>query len=76
MDKQTEQARELLAQQRQQEELRHDAMLERSVEELHGKDTASSVEEKARLAMANKLHGQDHVQEAMLERGEEEVHGA
>lgn len=75
MDKQTEQARELLAQQRHQADLRHDAMLERSTEALHD-DTPSTVEEKARLAMANKLHEADHVQEAMLERGEEEVHHA
>lgn len=74
MDKQTEQARELLAQQRQQDDLRHDAMLERSAEELH-ENAPSTVEEKARLAMANKLHEQEHVQDAMLERGEEEIHG-
>lgn len=75
MDKQTDTARELLAQQRQQDELRHDAMLERSEEELHDA-TPSTVEEKARAAMANKLHDAEHLQEAMLERGEEEVHGS
>lgn len=75
MDKQTDSARELLAQQRQQDELRHEAMLERSEEEIH--DTASSsIDAKARAAMTNKLHQDEHIHEAMLERGEEEVHGA
>ena len=76
MDKQTEQARELLAQQRQQSDLRHDAMLERSEEELHDVTSSSTVEQKARAAMANKLHEQGHTQDAMRERSEEEVHGS
>ncbi|MEB3288868.1 MAG: hypothetical protein VKI82_03070 [Leptolyngbya sp.] len=75
MDKQAEQARELLAQQRQHGDLRQEAMLERSAEEIHGSST-STVEEKARLAMAQKLHAKEHLQEAMLERGEEEIHGS
>jgi hypothetical protein len=75
MDKQTEQARELLAQQRQQSELRQDAMLERSEEELHAA-ASSTIEQKARAAMANQLHEQEHSQDAMRERSEEEVHGA
>lgn len=75
MDKQSDSARELLAQQRHQADLRHEAMLERSEEELH-ETTPSTIEEKARAAMANKLHEEEHLHDAMLERGEEEVHGS
>ncbi|HIK44901.1 MAG TPA: hypothetical protein IGR64_08425 [Leptolyngbyaceae cyanobacterium M65_K2018_010] len=73
MDKQTEQARELLAEQRQQEELRQEAMLIRAEEELQG-SPPSTVEEKARLAMASQLQEAELTQEAMLERSEEELH--
>jgi hypothetical protein len=73
MDKQDDQARDRLTQQRQHDDHRQESLLERSDEELHD-PSALTVDEKARLAMANQLHHQDHTQEAMLGRSEEELH--
>jgi hypothetical protein len=73
MDKQDDQARDRLTQQRHHQDHTQETMLERSDEELH-EPSALKVEEKARLAMANQLHHQDHTQDAMLERSEEELH--
>jgi hypothetical protein len=73
MDKQADQPRDRLTQERHYEDHTHETMLERSEEELQ--DAAGlTVEEKARLAMASQLQGQDHTHETMLERSEEELH--
>jgi hypothetical protein len=73
MDKQDDQARERLAQQRQHDEHSHDAMRTRADEELH-ENSESSVEAKARQSMANQLHHTDHAADNLRERSEEELH--
>ncbi len=75
MDKQTDQARELIAQDRLQEELRQESMLTRSEAELQS-TSKSSLEEKARQAMADQLHQEEQSQQAMRGRSQEELHQA
>lgn len=75
MDKQTEQARELVAQERLQAELRQESLLARSEAELQGAP-ASNLDEQARQAMAGQLHHREQAQQAMRERSEEELHQA
>jgi hypothetical protein len=73
MDRQDDQARERLAQQRQHDDHTQETLHSRAEAELH--DTAaSSVEEKARQAMAHQLHHQDHSQDTLRERSTEELH--
>lgn len=73
MDKQDEQARERLTQQRQNDEHSHEAMRTRTDEELH-EASGLAVEAKARQSMANQLHHADHATETLRERSEEELH--
>lgn len=72
MDKSAEPGRELLAHQRQQEDLRQSAMRSRAEAELH-ENTDSAVEAQARQALADQRLDQDHTQATMLERSEEEL---
>jgi hypothetical protein len=74
MDKQTEQARELLARHRQDEDLRQDALRSRSASELH-RSESSGIESEARQSMAKERAKADEAQDKMLERSEEELHG-
>jgi hypothetical protein len=67
MDKQAEQARELLVKQRQEEDLRQDAMRTRSEEELHHAEI-STVDAQAREAMAQERAKAEETQEKILER--------
>lgn len=73
MDKPSEQAREGLAQQRQQDELRQDAMRTRTEAELHS-DSASDLDDQAREALTQQRQAEDQNQAALLERSEEELH--
>ncbi|WOD39972.1 hypothetical protein [Nodosilinea sp. E11] len=73
MDKQDDQARERLTQQRQHDEHSHDAMRTRADDELH-EDSESSVEAKARQAMANQVRHAHHAADNLRERSEEELH--
>ncbi|MEB3252964.1 MAG: hypothetical protein VKO01_12630 [Cyanobacteriota bacterium] len=75
MDKQTDQARELITQDRLQEELRQEGMVTRSEAELQS-PSRSSLEEKARQAMADQLHQEEQSQQTMRERSQEELHQA
>jgi hypothetical protein len=75
MDKQTEQARELIAQDRLQGELRQESMVTRSEAELQS-PSGSSLEQKARQAMADQLLQEERSQQTMRERSEEELHQA
>jgi hypothetical protein len=68
-----ETARELMAQQRQQEAHRQESMLNRSEEELETVST-SAIAEEARELMAEQRQQEEHLQESMLSRAEEEVH--
>ncbi len=72
MDKQDDQARDRLTQQRQHDDRGQEAMLERSEEELHGPD-ASELEEQTRQGIANQRHHQHHIQSTLRERAEEDL---
>jgi hypothetical protein len=72
MNKQSDHARETLTQQRQYDDVRHDALLKRAEEELH-QDTPSSVEHKARTNMVAHREDDHHSKATMLERSEEEI---
>lgn len=75
MDKQTEQARELIAQDRLQGDLRQESMVTRSEAELQS-PSGFSLEQKARQAMADQLHQEERSQQTMRERSQEELHQA
>ena len=75
MDKQTEQARELIAHDRLQGDLRQESMVTRSEAELQS-PSGFSLEQKARQAMAGQLHHREQAQQAMRERSGEELHQA
>jgi hypothetical protein len=67
-----ESARELMTQQRHQQEHRQESMLNRSEEGLKTTENAE-VEEEARELMAQQRQKEEHIQESMLERAEAEV---
>lgn len=73
MDKQADQARERLTQQRQDDEHTHDTMLTRTDEALH-ESAGLAVEAKARQSMASQLRQADHAADTLRERSEEELH--
>ena len=75
MDKQTEQARELIAQDRLQGDLRQESMVTRSGAELQS-PSGFSLEQKARQTMADQLHQEERSQQTMRERSQEELHQA
>jgi hypothetical protein len=72
MNNEDEQARENLVQQRQQVELRQDAMLTRAEAELHQSDP-SALEALSRAAATRQRQQDEHLHGTMLERTEEEV---
>lgn len=74
MNEQSEQARELLAKQHQEEELRQDAMRSRSAAELHQSE-GSPVDAEARKAMAEERSEVEKSQANIRERSEEELQG-
>jgi uncharacterized membrane protein YccC len=66
-------ARELVAQQRQQDKHQHESMLNRSQEALETVST-SEIEEEARELMTEQRQEEEHLQASMLGRAETEVH--
>jgi len=70
MDKPTERARELLAQQRQQRDRREEALHERSEAELH-QATLATTEAQARTSMVEQRQAAEHTEATLLERSEE-----
>lgn len=72
MDKHTDQQRELLTQQRQQQDLRQEAMRSRTEAELQT-PVDSILDEQARESLADQRHDQDQLSDAMLERSQEEL---
>lgn len=72
MNQQSEQARELLAKQRQQGDRRQQALHERVEEELHH-TAETATDAKARAAVADQRLDRDQTQATMRERSEEEL---
>ncbi len=71
-----DQARKQLAQQRQEDEHRQDAMLSRTEEELQTHDAESITDEEARERLAQQRLDEKQRQEAMLKRAEDEISSA
>lgn len=67
-----EEAREAMAQQRQEEEDLQESMLSRSEAEIANKDE-SEIQAKARELMAEQRQQEEHLQESMLSRSAAEV---
>lgn len=72
MDKQSEQAREILTQKRQQRDRRQDTMQERAEAELH-QVTQATTEDKARAAAVDQRLDQENSEAAMLKRSAAEL---
>ncbi|MCU0535106.1 MAG: hypothetical protein MUD14_14560 [Hydrococcus sp. Prado102] len=66
-------ARELATQQRQQDEHRHESMLNRSQEALETAST-SEIEKEARELMTEQRQEKEHLQASMRDRAETELH--
>ncbi|ARV60437.1 hypothetical protein BZZ01_18970 [Nostocales cyanobacterium HT-58-2] len=65
-------ARELMTQQRQQDEHLHESMLNRA-ETAYPTQTEAMTEEEARELMTQQRHHEKHIHESMLNRAEAEV---
>ncbi|RMF20901.1 MAG: hypothetical protein D6756_13445 [Cyanobacteria bacterium J083] len=67
-----EEARELLAQKRQEEKQLEEKMLTRAIAEIE-QAAGKPVEEEARELLAQKRQEEEHLKETMLHRSEEEI---
>jgi hypothetical protein len=69
-----EQARELMTQQRQEEEHLHESMLNRAETEVdNSSDTQAVTQEQARELMTQQRHREEHLHESLLSRAEAEL---